>query len=636
MTRSLALNTLSALFIAAAPLAAQTWTGAASGSWSNAANWSPAGVPASDSGTQLVFGATPNPGMTDDIAGAFILNSLTFNAGAPTYALGAPSGSSLNLQTSAAGNLPQIVQNSANGVTITGPLTLSNNLTVSGGGNLTLTGGLNGPGGLTMNGSGTLSLFLGNTYSGGTNVQAGTVQVSSDSTLGTGNVTGGSLGTVAFIATMPTTKSFAMGGGTMTVAAGKTVTFNGGAVSGVYLDGAGTFATDPTNGAKFVNASTTPSVSITSASANDQFIHFTNSGTMSFAAGLNTNGTGTTVNFNGFFNQGTGSLTIGAASTVNVSNFQSYGILMINPATVGASPHQQTVLKNLGTSVLGFNGGSRTKIGTPQTAVYPNNWPDPSLRGQPTFVAGIDLNGKNAIVTDGIFVGNGFVIDSSNNGTGTATVIAHYGSLVVGQYFQNPPQTIPGGRFEVSVGTTSFGSLVLGSGGVNTYVFAIDDAAGTPGATPIGNGPASGWGLARAVRDVPGGPKTPGDVTWTATPASPLQVSLATIINPSGDGDDTPGPMANFDPSRPYIWQAVRWDGNYLGPADAATLDASTAFDTSGFLNPIAGTFGWQLDAANNTLSLTYTPTTVPEPSTLTLVTAAAAGLPLVRRRRNA
>ena len=61
-------------------------------------------------------------------------------------------------------------------------------------------------------------------------------------------------------------------------------------------------------------------------------------------------------------------------------------------------------------------------------------------------------------------------------------------------------------------------------------------------------------------------------------------------------------------------------------------LDASTSFDTSGFANPIAGTFGWSLDAADHTLSLTYTPSAVPEPGTLALAGFAAVGI-VVRRK---
>jgi hypothetical protein len=92
--------------------------------------------------------------------------------------------------------------------------------------------------------------------------------------------------------------------------------------------------------------------------------------------------------------------------------------------------------------------------------------------------------------------------------------------------------------------------------------------------------------------------------------------------------------MANFDPAQSYAWPAVHWDGTYSGPTDGPSLTASTAFDTSGFVNAAAGTFGWILDPAGQTLSLTYTPTGVPEPGTLTLAGVAAFGWATFRRRR--
>ena len=65
-----------------------------------------------------------------------------------------------------------------------------------------------------MTGAGTLALTGMNSYSGGTTVQNGTVQVASDAALGTGNVTGAALGTVNFTGTTTTARSFAMNGGT--------------------------------------------------------------------------------------------------------------------------------------------------------------------------------------------------------------------------------------------------------------------------------------------------------------------------------------------------------------------------------------------------------------------------------------
>ena len=92
--------------------------------------------------------------------------------------------------------------------------------------------------------------------------------------------------------------------------------------------------------------------------------------------------------------------------------------------------------------------------------------------------------------------------------------------------------------------------------------------------------------------------------------------------------------MDHFDPNSAYSWPAARWAGSYSGPTDAAILDAATSFDTTGFLNPIAGTFGWSLDPAGQTMSLIYTPSAVPEPGTLALAGLAAAGVAWRRAAR--
>ena len=112
-------------------------------------------------------------------------------------------------------------------------------------------------------------------------------------------------------------------------------------------------------------------------------------------------------------------------------------------------------------------------------------------------------------------------------------------------------------------------------------------------------------------------------------------MALDTLVNPTMVGTDVAGPMADFDPTKPYSWPAVQWTGSYSGPADAAALNAATAIDTAGFANPIRGMFGWSLDAGAHSLSLTYTPTAVPEPDTLALTGLAAMGLAIWRRRRS-
>jgi len=183
------------LAFVATPSAAQTWTGVASGSWANAANWSPAGIPLSRPDRQLTFGAAETTAMTNDIAGPFAFNQLIFNAGDPAYTL---TGNDLSALTNS-GNVPaSIVTNSSNAVTVSNNIALTNPLAVSGtgAGSISLNGVIAGSGGVTYSAPGTLTLGnAANTYSGGTNVLNGTVQVASDAALGTGNVTRAGTGT---------------------------------------------------------------------------------------------------------------------------------------------------------------------------------------------------------------------------------------------------------------------------------------------------------------------------------------------------------------------------------------------------------------------------------------------------------
>ena len=377
-------------------------------------------------------------------------------------------------------------------------------------------------------------------------------------------------------------------------------------------------------------------MTIISNSPADQFVHVINGGAFTVPSGVNPTGISTTVNLNGFTNQGSGTVTIGTApiggvsqppSQINVSNFQSYGTLILNPAPLIPPPgtSENTLLTNVGTSPLFFNGGSRTFIGTPATA---------NSGGQPTFVAGIDLNGQNLVIAGGLFVNNGFVSDFAAT---QGKIIVDYGALYKGAGFTGVSiVTQNGGRVQAgnSPGSASYGQFVLGPGGVNNYVFAIDNALGTAGPSPDASGMVSGWGLINAIKHSLGSTMSSGNFTWTATPSNPVTVAIDTLVNPTTVGADVNGAMANFNPNGAYSWPAVEWTGAYTGPTNVAALDAGTHFDTSGFANPIAGTFGWNLDTSDQTLSLTYTPSAVPEPGTLALTVLAGLGLVRSVRRR--
>jgi hypothetical protein len=401
---------------------------------------------------------------------------------------------------------------------------------------------------------------------------------------------------------------FTINSGTLSVAASQTLMFNGAGVGGGFLRGPGTFAL---TGEAFLTGVTIQSSAVLNQTGAASFVNVTNGGTLTIAANQ-------VSTMNGFTNQGSGAITLGAVAQANVADFQTYGVLTLNPAVVGSG--QDTLLTNTGTTPLYFNGGSRTFIGTPATAG--NN------------VAGIDLRGNNLVIAGGLFVNNGFVADS----TGTpGSVIVDYGALYngAGTTFVNIV-TQNGGKVQAgnSPGSMSFGKFVFGPGGVNNYVFAIDDAAGAAGPSPDALGHVSGWGLVKAVKSQFGSATSSGDFIWTATPSDKLTFAIDTLINPTTVGTDVAGAMDHFDPAQAYSWPAVKWAGTYSGPSDEVALDAATSFDTSAFVNPVAGTFGWRLDPAGQTLSLTYASNAVPEPGTLALTGLAGIGWVRYWRRR--
>jgi T5SS/PEP-CTERM-associated repeat protein/autotransporter-associated beta strand protein len=174
-------------YLAVTPLAQagqSTWTGTKSGSWNNPGNWAPTGAPVSGITTSLVFASTPNSAMANDIPGTLILNQVTFYSVALAYTL---SGGGLDFRMNGSGVLPQIVTTSPNSATITAPLTLTNDLTVSGSGTIALNGAISGAGSLTYSGTSTLMLGgNGSSYTGGTAINSGTVQMTAAGALPAG------------------------------------------------------------------------------------------------------------------------------------------------------------------------------------------------------------------------------------------------------------------------------------------------------------------------------------------------------------------------------------------------------------------------------------------------------------------
>jgi autotransporter-associated beta strand protein len=299
-------------------------------------------------------------------------------------------------------------------------------LTVGGAGDTTFAGIITGRGSLTKAGTGTLTLEsrFGNFFTGGTRLSNGTLAVDDDADLGRdGGVTVAAAGRLRVTGTTATRRPFTLIGGTVAVAAGKTLTFTGGQVNGGYLSGPGAFVTSAVRKVSFSGVTVRPSATITVNRAGDVFANVVNGGTINVASGL-----GGSVGFIRVVNQTAGRIAVGAGSRVTVADFQSNGTLTLAP---GQSPAAPTTLTNVGSTALQFNAGSQTYIGTPLQA--------------PT-AADVDLNGSDAVVVGGLFVNNGSVMDGSG---GTATVIADAGALVTGAgVFQRRVVTRNGGRFQ--------------------------------------------------------------------------------------------------------------------------------------------------------------------------------------------
>ena len=208
----------------------RTWNGGGllNNNWSNNNNWAGSGgISPLDS---LFFGGTNGLTNNNNTAAGTQYNGLTFNSGAGTFILG--------------GNWIKLGGNVTNNSTATQTINFGMELVGAdrtfnaASGDLVLNGSISGNQGIVKTGAGTLWLGGANTYSGGTTINAGTVDVASSLGLGTGQVTFGDTGTLVLRdqASAYTNAVQVSAGKTAKIdTAGNPVTF-GGAISG-----AGTF-----------------------------------------------------------------------------------------------------------------------------------------------------------------------------------------------------------------------------------------------------------------------------------------------------------------------------------------------------------------------------------------------------------
>lgn len=192
-TRSRSRSRLAALTSAAAFLtlgvphgaeAQSSWiTNPANGLTTDAANWS--GNVAPTSGNSWTFANSTIDAVTNGFNG-YNVGGLVFASNSASYTL---SGNAFTLTGG-------ITKNGPATITISNALTLGGGITVSAAsGRLNLNGPISGSGSLVKSGTGTLWLGANNTFEGGITLNEGALRTAVNSTVSSGTVTGGSLGT---------------------------------------------------------------------------------------------------------------------------------------------------------------------------------------------------------------------------------------------------------------------------------------------------------------------------------------------------------------------------------------------------------------------------------------------------------
>jgi autotransporter-associated beta strand protein len=566
------------LALAAGPAAAQsTWTGVNNGTWSTTNNWS-GGFPVSGANTTLAFSANNfNPLMTNDLAGTFVLNSMTFNAGAPAYTLG---GNPLNFQANSGGAFPSLIQNSSNAVTFNNSIGINNgsnglgglNVEGSGSGTVTFNGAITGSGALIVDlpAAGTVVLGSGaNTYSGtgftaATFVYGGTLLLGNGFAIPTGTTvlvkSGGTFSTgglsnnaAAAIGTLYLgyTSSFTFDGGTFRVPSGSgnyylnklnmtngAVDFTGANNSWLHFTGSGAGITTNASGttAAWVGGGTSRIQNDTSAPLTITVGKGTTPSGVDLDAGIILSGGGTNPNFT-LTGGGTMRLT-NPANTATIT--VTAGTLRVDDAAsnggIGALGAGSIVLAGSGgTGVLAYGGATATSTKS-ITLGGPNGGAIQVLSGGTTLTLNgliSQSSGPAGLAVYGTGTGGGTLVLNANNLYAGGTGVYAGGVLAI------PTIAIGGAVSPIGVSSSAPGNLALGSGsdsgtllltGTNT-AYSTDRGITVAG-SPFGGNPVTGGiiGVQNAATTLTVGGQITGSFSNSPNSGNLIKVGPGTLV----------------------------------------------------------------------------------------------------------
>jgi len=454
-------------------------SGAGTFSWANAANWT-GGVPGVSGDTATFATTLGTSAQTVTLDGGQHVGTLVFNPTGTTgaYTITAGTGGSLALDN---GTVPAQVTNTTGNNAVSAPVLLQSNtsFSVASGTTLTISGIINGPGKLTMaTGTGNLALSGSNTFTGGIELDSGTLQITttnSSAALGNQGVAAVTLNGGALSFT-PTT-------GAITLAAGTTFTFGAGGGT-INVSGSGT--------AGKVSASANPNIlngsgTFTKTGGGDLLI---SQPSLGFTGAVNINGLiedqqvaalgfGTSTGFSG------GTLTINGGGELVSSGVQIFNPITLAGGTVSANSNNNAIFN----STVTVTGASTLAGRLFQTPTSSQNFAINTLTGSgnlnviggstTTNVPGLITIGNASGYTGTITVGTNGAIGignssggnffGSNNAISVSTASSAVGLVADGDGTSTPQTiafTLPTNAINFAAGNT--GGYLIGKIGAST------------------------------------------------------------------------------------------------------------------------------------------------------------------------
>ena len=591
-------------FIApSAHAATENWTGATNGLWSLNTNWSGSTTPTSADDLTILGPGNVAGALNINVDAASAANSINFTNTAATTLTNTTSGANQTLTLGAGG-----LTTGTGAVTI-GSATANQNVNIAlgasqiwnvGSGGLTATNVISGTGfGLTKTGTGTLVLSGVNTYTGGTTISAGTLQL---------NATTGAANAGAFTLASGTTLKINQGGNnfgygaTLNLTGDATINNAGGGAinqTGTVTGNSHALTINSDGNRLYMNGTMS---GITQFNVTKGALGFDlSTGNSGGGAAVNVsngaslwvvNSTVTSTN-NITLNGGTGFNSTGALFQENSNNTSTLsGTVTLNStSSIGVGSATGTIL--LSGKVTGAGGLTKIGAGTLTLSNSTNNYAGPTTINQGT----LNITGNSTGLT------GGFVANANGNAASTLTLNGNTGSIA-----SNAAIKLNGGIFNyqhATAGGTFDASGFAFSGGDRTY----QSTYGTSGNAVLNLANATRTAGTTNNYTTSGGTNgTTNKITFTSAPSTGVLVDKGDFFNGASYlAYDVGGYARAYDYSTDANG-ATSTGGATLGSVTGKNVDLTTAAVTAQTTDSIntlrLGTTNGVAITAANTLSV--------------------------------